>query len=389
MAKLAETSIDKKNLHQVLENYSKNFLGSEASLQDFEELEAGVSYNYKLKIGDSWFMLKVDNPEAEHSLRNQLKEGYYEQGQAALLPEERFNLIAKFLEKKIAKGLQAPSFLKIQEPQASGENSDKFCFVAKSDEIAPTEFHDRVVSMQKFIEVEKPVSSRETLSNQQLSMLGHEMGMLHRPYPEANKFPIPKKSSGSYFFDQNRESVERVFGNTQEERVARVGEVVGKIDTLKSRLEAQDLEHFNQFFPYSRSEAISLISALLERACRNSVVHDLDIKQISHNDLHAGNMIRNGDESLSIIDLDEAGISSAGHDLYMILENIDVFKRIPEARRSKEEQKELMSGSLTKKLQPIIEVEQEKIENLLTSYLVHNPYMTRSEFQKVVDSHLE
>ncbi len=136
MAKLQSESLEGRDLNAVLTALGKEFLGEDAALTSFEELEAGVSYNYKVQFGDKKFILKVDNPTV--GLRAALKDVSGDERS----DDKRFNLIARFVNEKVERGLQAPAFLPV-----IGMDGE-FCVTAdKDDESLPREFRGAVVSM--------------------------------------------------------------------------------------------------------------------------------------------------------------------------------------------------------------------------------------------------
>jgi|GEM_PF-3411562 len=400
--KLPESSAFRANLGETLQGFGRKFLGEDSILQGFEELEAGVSYNYKVQFGGKSYILKVDNPTI--GMRAHLKE----RSNDTRSGDERFNTIAQFVNDKVAKGLQAPSFLGVQ-----GEDGN-FCVTAgTTDEALPPEFRGNTVSMQPFLEITKPAS--KSLSSKEVASLATNLGILHRPSHLAAQFPTPEAPPLADSFRQNREKLLTHFGATEEERTSKIAETAQNIDGLITRLstktDPESIEmHKNmmRWFPEGKCD-VALLSAIVERACKEKSRDDLSTRQISHNDLHQGNMLRDG-ANVTIIDFDELGRSGITDDVWMQLDaNLDVFRREEEVQR-KEAQKRIVAGNATEqvataevvfsgaKRTPITplptrgssaSVKQDEIENFLAAYMGNNPYMTRREFQKVVDSSVE
>ena len=273
-----------------------------------------------------------------------------------------------------------------------------FCVTAEVDEALPPEFHGNTVSMQPFLEITKPTS--KSLSGKEITSLATNLGILHRPSRLAAQFPTPEAPPLADSFRQNREKLLTHFGATEEERAVKIAETVQNIDGLITRLSTQtDSEsveiHKNmmRWFPEGKCD-VALLSAIVERACKEKPLDDLSTMQISHNDLHQGNMLRDG-KDVTIIDFDELGRSGISDDVWVQLDgNLDVFRREEEVER-REAATKVVGRPKHTPITPIptrgssASVKQDEIESFLAAYMGNNPYMTRREFQKIVDSSVE
>lgn len=207
MAKLSPESLAGKDLSAILTKFGQKFLGEAAVLTNFEELEVGkASYGYKVQFGGQQFILKIDNPNVGMRTSTQSTSGDTRSDEA------RFNLIAKFVNDKISKGMKAPKFLETKD-------TNRFCIIAdKDDQTLPEEFKGVVISMQPFLTIAKPASQH--LSGEEAKSLGDSLGIFHRPSKLATEFPTPELSPRNTFSRESCETLKKQFGNTAEERAA-------------------------------------------------------------------------------------------------------------------------------------------------------------------------
>ncbi len=359
MAKLQSESLEGRDLSAVLTTLGKEFLGEDAALTSFEELEAGISYNYKVQFGDKKFILKVDNPTV--GLRSALKDVSGDERS----DDKRFNLIARFVNEKVERGLQAPAFLPV-----IGMDGE-FCVTAnKDDESLPKEFRGAVVSMQPFLAKGKAV--HQTPSASEARSLGDNLGKLHRPSSLSEEFPVPLESSQVANSRIRRQELEKQFGTTREERVASyetssaaVELYMASLSSSSDEVEKKLYTEMLKYFPDGKCSAETL-GSVIEAACVSQPKQDLStMRQISHNDLHGGNMLVDGTE-VTLIDFDELGRAGVAEDLWMQIEPVlNIFHR----------------GEAGENPIP----RQELLEEFLCGYLAHNPYLSRLEFQAVED----
>ena len=367
MAKLQSESLEGKDLSTVLTTLGKKFLGKDAALTSFEELEAGVSYNYIVEFGDKKFILKIDNPTV--GMRAALKDVSGDNRS----DDERFNLIARFVNEKVERGLQAPTFLPV-----IGRDGE-FCVTAdQDDESLPKEFRGTVVSMQTFLEKGKAVQTFlekgkavQIPSASQARSLGDNLGKLHRPSSLAQKFPVPSESAKVADSRMLRQDLEKQFGKTRKDRVANYETSSAAVEHYMASLNSSSVEverklytEMLKYFPDGKCSAETL-GSVIETACVSQPKQDLStMRQISHNDLHSGNMLVVGTE-VTLIDFDELGRAGVTEDLWTQIERVlKIFR-----------------GEASENPIPRLEL----LEEFLCGYLAHNPYLSRSEFQAVED----
>ena len=370
MAKLQPDALQGKTLGKVLTILGKKFLDANAVLRSYEELEAGISYNYKVefgdKDGDKEFILKVDNPTVGMRANNKDVSGDKRPD------DKRFNLIARFINKKVESGLQAPAFLPV-----IGKDGE-FCVIAdKNDAELPEEFRGVVVSLQPFSAKGEGVDNISSPS--EARSLGDNLGKLHRPSPLSSPlsegFPVPLKSPQVADSIRQREQLEIQFGKTKlnrQESYITSSEAVGSYMTrlASSSEEGEEKKLYTEMLKYFPNNQCSpeTLALVIETACASQPKQDLSIWQISHNDLHGGNMLV-GDTGVTLIDFDELGRAGVAEDLWKQIEPLlDIFNR--------EEAIKNQTPKLPK---------QALLEEFLCGYLAHNPYLSRSEFQAVED----
>ena len=362
MAKLQHEALQGKTLEEVLTTLGKKFLGANAVLRSYEELEAGISYNYKVQFGDKEFILKVDNPTVGMRAHNKDVSGDQRPD------DKRFNLIAGFINEKVKGGLQAPAFLPV-----IGKDGE-FCVIADKDDASlPEEFRGVVVSMQPFSAKGKGV--RHISSASEARSLGDNLGKLHRPSRLSQDFPVPLESSQVANSSKRLEQLEIQFGTTRPNRLASYKTsseaVESYMTSLASSSEEAEKKLYTEMLKYFPDKKCSpkTLELVIETACASQPKQDLSIWQISHNDLHGGNMLVDDKAGVTLIDFDELGRAGVAEDLWMQIEPLlDIFNR--------EEAIKNQTPKLPK---------QALLEEFLCGYLAHNPYLSRSEFQAVED----
>jgi hypothetical protein len=226
MALLPESSLAGRDLSKILEKFGQKFLGEDAELTSFEAKKEGVSYNYKLNFGDESFILKVDNPTVggRAILRDVSRD--HREG------SEKFNLIARFVNDKVDRGMSAPRFVGV------GGGDAEFCITAsKDDEAIPSEFRGNVISMQSFLAVTKP---DESISSSEAYSLGDGLGILHRPSPFSKEFISPAESPFIVFNRKQREKLEEKFGATPEERISSCEASAKEINSYMESISASE-----------------------------------------------------------------------------------------------------------------------------------------------------
>ena len=361
MAKLQPEALQGKILGKVLTTLGKKFLGANAVLRSYEELKAGISYNYKVQFGDKEFILKVDNPKVGMRANNKDVSGDQRPD------DKRFNLIAGFINEKVKRGLQAPAFLPVIG------NDGEFCVIAdKDDARLPEEFRGVVVSLQTFSAKGNGVDHISSTS--EARSLGDNLGKLHRPSPLSEDFPAPLESPQVADSSRQREKLERQFGtiDRQESYTASSGAVESFMTSLASSSEEAEKKLYTEMLKYFPDKKCSpeTLELVIETACASQPKQNFtkSIGQISHNDLHVGNMLV-GDTGVTLIDFDELGRAGVAEDLGQQIERLlNIFNR----------------GEAIKNQTPKLP-KQALLEEFLCGYLAHNPYLSRSEFQAVED----
>ena len=349
-------------------------MGANALLRSYDELEAGISYTYKVKFrykdGDKEFILKVDNPKVRMRANNKDVSGDQRPD------DKRFNLIARFINEKVKRGLQAPAFLPV-----IGKDGE-FCVIAdKDDARLPEKFRGVVVSMQPFSAKGKGV--RHISSAPEARSLGDNLGKLHRPSRLSKDFPVPLESPQVADSSKQRKQLEIQFGTTKPNRLASyitsskaVKSFMTSLASSSKEAEKKLYTEMLKYFPDKKcsSETLGLV---IEAAFASQPKQDLSspkqnlssILQISHNDLHGGNMLVDNTAGVTLIDFDELGRAGVAEDLWRQIEPLlDIFNR--------EEAIKNQTPKLPK---------QALLEEFLCGYLAHNPYLSRSEFQAVED----
>lgn len=359
MTILKNPDFDGARLKEVIKKFGRNFLGEDAAISDVEELEAGVSYNYKLRSGGLDYILKVDNPQ-----NNNARKLFANDSNDTRSDAERFNDIAEFVNAKIADHyLHAPEFV--------AARSGGFCLVNDSDDAdLPKEFHGRVVSLQKFLTVEQaPANKRDPYSQQELKSLAENLGRLHRPMVAAQQFPTPKKAPSETIYDNVRAKVEEHFGFTKEERAEKITAMANLLQQRVTQMlndgKVLEAKAIMQFFPEDTINADFLQQVVEDYCNKPKRATDLsETMQLSHRDFHRGNMVR-GDDRVALIDFDELGRANPISDMWMLLEaDLDIFNS---------------AGDKTKTARIDI------LNDFLVEYLAFNPYLTRQELKGFAD----
>lgn len=355
--------IDQTEQRKVIEAFGKKFLGKDAVLEDFEPLKAGVSYNYKVKFSGKEYVVKVDNPDANNALQS-LGKGTPSQDERA----RDFNLKAGIINFKIANhNLRAPAFIAAQGREG------EFCIRpedALDKDSLPAEFAGKIVSMQNLVQLSKDKAASAQQDQEFLTNLATQIGRLHRPSALVSEFAPPERSSAQLAFEKNRRNAQEFYGATAPERREKIAASALEIEAFLRDIKESKPEIYSKLlkiFPEGKCD-VELMVKIVEDVCaKDRPQPPLPRMQLSHNDLHTGNMIRDGSD-VALIDFDDIGISEAVSDL-----NIQFFGPLNLIRYGDLE----MSDEL--------HFDTSKVRDFMKGYISYNPYLSKEELKMATE----